>query len=219
MTFINEYFLRARATPEQMDFLWAQGWRHFGEYFFRYSVGSQWGDAKTVIPLRVDLTKFVLSRSQKRIIAKNRDARVVICDTFIDEAKEDLFERHRYRFKDNVPDSIYSFLSGEPAATPCRNQEICVYDGDELVAASFLDIGRAATSAVYAIFDPDESDRSLGIFTMLEAIRYSQELNCCYYYPGYAYREPSVYDYKKNFHGLEYFDWEDAWRPFPRGGR
>jgi arginine-tRNA-protein transferase len=218
MTFINEYFLRAQATPEQMDFLWAQGWRHFGEYFFRYSVGSQWG-GQTVIPLRVDLMRFALSRSQKRIIAKNREAQVVIRDTFVDEAKEDLFYRHRHRFKENVPDSIYSFLSGEPAATPCRNREICVYDGDQLVAASFLDIGLVATSAVYAIFDPDESDRSLGIFTMLEAIRYSRELNCRYYYPGYAYREPSVYDYKKNFHGLEYFDWKGAWRPFPRGGQ
>jgi arginine-tRNA-protein transferase len=199
--------------------LWAQGWRHFGEYFFRYSVALQWGEPKTVVPLRVDLTKFALSRSQKRIVAKNRDARVAIRDTFIDREKEDLFYRHRHRFKENVPDSIYDFLSDEPGVAPCRNREICVYDGERLIAASFLDIGRAATSAVYAMFDPEESKRSLGIFTMLEAIRYSRELNCRYYYPGYAYREPSSYDYKKNFHGLEYFDWEGAWRPFPRGGR
>src|SRR5262245_3511595 len=143
MTFINEYFMCAQAMPEQMDFLWAHGWRHFGEYFFRYSVWRQWGDVMTVIPLRVDLTKFVLSRSQKRIIAKNRNAQVVIRDTFIDEAKEDLFYSHRNRFKEHVPDSIYSFLSGDPANAPCRNREICIYDGNRLVAASFLDIGRS----------------------------------------------------------------------------
>jgi arginine-tRNA-protein transferase len=51
---------------------------------------------------------------------------------------------------------------------------------------------------------------------MLEAIRYSRELNCRYYYPGYAYSGNSIYDYKKNFSGLEYLDWENGWRAYQR---
>ncbi len=216
MTFLNQYFLRRSASAEQMDALWAQGWRHFGNYFFRYSVSHHWGGVRTVMPLRVDLAKFVASRSQRRALSRNGDMRVVIRDTFIDAVKEDLFYRHRERFKENIPDSIYDFLSEEPAVEPCRNHEICVYDDDRLIAASFLDIGGSATSAVYAMFEPSESKRSLGIFTMLEAIQYSRELGCKYYYPGYAYHEPSVYDYKKNFAGSEYYDWKDGWKPFPR---
>jgi len=215
MNFINEYFLRAQATPEQMDFLWALGWRHFGNYFFRYSASHHWDGVRTVMPLRVDLAKFALSRSQKRALARNRDLRVAIRDTLIDAVKEDLFYRHRERFKENIPDSIHDFLSDEPAVEPCHNREICVYDGDELLAASFLDIGGSATSAVYAMFDPSQSKRSLGVFTMLEAIRYSREIGCKYYYPGYAYRESSFYDYKKNF-ASEYYDWREGWRPFTR---
>jgi arginine-tRNA-protein transferase len=218
MQFLDQYFLRTSVTPEQMDELWAQGWRHFGPFFFRYSASLHWGGLRNVIPLRIDLARYSPSRSQIRVLAKNRDARVVIRDTEISEEQLDLFYRHRERFNENVPDSIYNFLSEDPASTPCRNREICVYDEDRLVAASYLDIGRTSTSAVYAMFDPDESRRSPGIFTMLEAIRYSRELNCRYYYPGYAYREPSVYDYKKNFNGLEYFDWKYDWRPYPRGG-
>jgi leucyl-tRNA---protein transferase len=214
MRLIDEYFVRAQATPEQMDSLWALGWRHFGNYFFRYSSSLHWGGFRTVIPLRIDLSKFAPSRSQKRAMARNRDLRVVIRDTFIDKVKEDLFYRHRQRFKDNIPDSIYDFLSQAPSVEPCRNQEICVYDGDSLLAASFLDIGAQSTSAVYAMFEPSESKRSLGVFTMLEAIRRSRDLGCRYYYPGYAYREPSVYDYKKNFAGSEYYDWQGEWKPF-----
>jgi arginine-tRNA-protein transferase len=82
-----------------------------------------------------------------------------------------------------------------------------------LIAVSFLDIGEASTSAVYAMFGLRYSRRSLGIFTMLEAIRYSGELGCRYYFPGYAYEEPSFYDYKKNFTGLEYLDWRRGWLP------
>jgi leucyl-tRNA---protein transferase len=214
MSFIDEYFERAWASPEQMDLLWALGWRHFGNYFFRYSASHTPGGFRKVMPLRVDLSKFAPSRSQKRALARNRDLRVIIRDTFIDEIKEGLFYRHRERFKENVPDSIYDFLSEEPAVEPCCNQEICVYDGDRLLATSFLDIGGQSTSAVYAMFEPSESKRSLGIFTMLEAIRYSRELGYKYYYPGYAYREPSIYDYKKNFAGSEYYDWKKGWRPF-----
>ncbi len=217
MTFINEYFVSARATPEQMDSLWALGWRHFGDYFFRYSVSRHSGGLRTVTPLRVDLSKFAPSRSQRRVRSRNSDLRVVIRDTFIDAVKEELFYRHRERFEENIPDSIYNFLSEEPAVEPCRNQEICVYDGDRLLAASFLDVGLRSTSAVYAMFDPSESKRSLGIFTMLEAIRYSRDLGCRYYYPGYAYREPSHYDYKKNFSGSEYYDWRGGWKPLERG--
>ncbi|HEV2668372.1 MAG TPA: GNAT family N-acetyltransferase, partial [Blastocatellia bacterium] len=171
---------------------------------------------RTVMPLRVDLSKFAPSRSQRRALTRNSDLRVVIRDTFIDEVKKELFYRHRERFKENVPDSIYDFLSEEPAVEPCRNHEICLYDGDRLLAASFLDVGGQATSAVYAMFEPSESRRSLGVFTMLESIRYSRELGCKYYYPGYAYREPSVYDYKKNFAGSEYYDWKEGWKPFLR---
>jgi arginine-tRNA-protein transferase len=216
MSFINEYFVRARATPEQMDSLWALGWRHFGNFFFRYSASYTTEGFRTVTPLRVELSKFAPSRSQKRAMGRNRKLRVIIRDTFIDEVKEGLFYRHRERFKENVPDSIYDFLSEDPAVEPCRNQEICVYGGDRLLAASFLDIGGQSTSAVYAMFEPSESKRSLGVFTMLEAIRYSRELGCKYYYPGYAYRQPSFYDYKKNFAGSEYYDWKEGWKPFMR---
>ncbi|MBI1765561.1 MAG: arginine-tRNA-protein transferase [Acidobacteria bacterium] len=206
---------RAHSTqPAEMDLLWANGWRHFGAYFFRYSLAEHGGRICSVIPLRVDLERFAPSRSQKRALARNRDLTVIIRDSFIDEEKEALFNRHRVRFTDNVPDSLYTFLSRQPARMPCQNQEICVYDGARLLAASFLDLGETATSAVYAVFEPEEHKRSLGIFTMLRAIEYSRELGCRYYYPGYAYREPSVYDYKKNFAALEYLDWSEGWQQF-----
>jgi len=211
---INDYFLANRATAAQMDLLWAEGWRHFGEYFFRYSIAEHDSELFHVQPLRIELARFVPSRSQRRAFANNQDLQVVIRDPVIDTDKEALFDRHRKRFKDNVPESLYTFLSAEPVSVPCRNQEISVYQGERLLAISFLDIGETATSAVYAAFEPAEHKRSLGIFTMLCAIEHSRSLNCRYYYPGYAYREPSMYDYKKRFSGLEFLDWGDRWKTY-----
>src|SRR5436190_11269358 len=213
VTMINEYFIADTVGAAEMDLLWAQGWRHFGSYFFRYSLAEHDGILCHVLPLRLKPGSFALSRSQHRVLKRNRDVKVVIRDAVIDSAKEALFLRHRERFKQNVPDSLYDFMSESPATIPCRNQEICVYDGGRLLAVSFLDIGEKATSAVYAAFEPAEAQRSLGIFTMLCAIEQSRGLGCSYYYPGYAYREPSMYDYKKRFSGLESYDWHAKWSP------
>ena len=212
--FINEYFLRHRVQPGQMDSLWANGWRHFGEYFFRYSIAYHDDSAQQVIPLRIDLTKFKPSRSQKRALSRNLDLAVTIRPSFIDGFKQQLFHRHKRRFSHNVPDSILDFMTDQPAEIPCSNREIAIFANESLIGVSFLDIGSSSTSSVYAMFEPTESKRSLGIFMILQAIKHSCELGCRYYYPGYAYRGASFYDYKKNFAGLEAYDWRTGWQPY-----
>jgi arginine-tRNA-protein transferase len=168
-----------------------------------------------VLPLRIDLERFSLSRGQKRVLNKNQDARIVIRASTIDAAKETLFAKHRLRFTENIPPSLHDFLSPVPDSVPCANLELCVYIGKMLVGATFLDLGETATSAVYAIFDPAHAKRSLGILMMLHSIQFSRRRGYRYYYPGYAYREPFTYDYKKRFAGLEYLDWDSGWKAYP----
>jgi leucyl-tRNA---protein transferase len=210
----DERFLCLHASPAEMDALWAVGWRHFGFIFVRYRTSVHGGKQFTVLPLRVDLRRFALSRSQKRVLAKNRDTEVMLRPAFIDDRKERLFAKHRERFNENVPSSLTDFLSPDPAEMPCSNLELCVYLGKKLIGVTFLDLGERATSAVYAIFDPAEAQRSVGIFMMLRSIQFSRDRGCRYYYPGYAYREPFTYDYKKRFSGLEYLDWDSGWKPY-----
>ena len=166
------------------------------------------------MPLRIDLGQFSLTRSQKRVLAKNRDARIVIRPAAADISKHDLFDKHRLRFKENIPTSLDDILSPMPASVPCPAREICVYIGERLVGVTYLDLGQNATSAVYAIFDPAEAKRSLGILMILHSIKFSQERRCRYYYPGYAYHEPFTYDYKKRFRGLQCLNWTSGWLPY-----
>lgn len=214
MVYLNQYTHRNQVTPAQLDHLLANGWRHFGTEFFRYSLAVDQGAIRRVMPLRIRLANFVLSRSQRRILARNRDTELRISPAAIDPVVEDLFARHKNRFTDNVPDSIYDFMSPQPATVPCRNDQLVVCQAGRVIAVGFLDLGQQAASAVYALFDPDQSSRSLGIYLILRGIDYAKELGLQYYYPGYAYVEPSFYDYKKRFSGLEYFDWQAGWKPF-----
>jgi leucyl-tRNA---protein transferase len=213
-SYINEEFYASQVAPEQTDSLLAEGWRHFGEHFYRYNLGYYKYDIRTVYALRVNLEKFSFSKNQRRVLRRNQDLRTVIRPIEVSEEKEALFERHKQRFEYGVPDSLYDFLSYEPATVPCEGLEVCAYREKELLAAAFFDVGKKAISSVYAMFAPEETSRSLGILTMLLEIKYAFETGKTFYYHGYAYEGNSFYDYKKRFRGLESYDWISSWKDF-----
>lgn len=212
--YINEVFEAPRVTPHQLDLLLAQGWRHFGTYFFRYSLGLYQSEIRLVIPLRIRLNHFSLSKSQRRVLARNSDVSFEVRPIEITDETAELFDRHKQRFAFGVPDSIYDFLSEEPASVPGEALEVNVRLNGRLAAVSYFDVGENAISAVYGMFDPDLARRSLGIFTMLVEIEYARQRGKQFYYQGYSYEGPSFYDYKKRFRGTEAFDWRGKWKRF-----
>lgn len=216
ISLINEEFYTLETSPRQLDFLLENGWRHFGTHFFRYNFGFYQTEIRRVIPLRIRLSDFAISKSQRRILRKNQDLRTIIRPIEITEEKEELFERHKNRFSYGVPDSIFDFLSFSPAIVPCEAWEVCLYDRKKLLAASFFDVGESSTSGIYAMFAPEEKERSLGILTMLIEIEFSMQNDKTFYYQGYIYEGESFYDYKKRFSGIEKFDWQGNWSQFDK---
>lgn len=211
---INEAFDTDQITPFEMDFLLAEGWRNFGTYFFRHNIGICKGELRRVIPLRIRLQDFTLSKSQRRNLERNSDLQIIIRPILIDEEKERLFHRHKMRFEEHIPETIYTFLSHHPAKIPSEAFEICVYEEEKLIAVSFFNEGLDSVSGIYAMFEPTETKRGLGILTMLLEIQYAQKHGKSFYYQGYAYEGESFYDYKKRFRALEMFDWEGNWLEF-----
>jgi leucyl-tRNA---protein transferase len=209
--FVNEQFLADTVSPGRLDALLADGWRHFGNQFFRYSYAFYEMDLRKVVPLRVRLENFTLSKSQRRTLKRNADLVTVVRPIEITAVGEELFHRHKRRFKIGVPESIYDFVSLKPSIEPCEAFEIAVYDDRRVVALSYFDIGASASSGIYAMFDPDLSQRRLGIFTLLKEIEFSIAAGKTFYYQGYAYEEESFYDYKKRIRGSEAFDWRGNW--------
>ena len=167
-------------------------------------------------PLRVEVHGFIPTKSQRRVLRRNADLRCEWSPAVISPEVQTMFDHHKLRFTENVPESLSVFFSADPAKVPCECLSLRVWSGERLVAVSFLDIGQRATSSVYGIFEPEESARSLGVFTMLKEIEWTQSHGRLFYYPGYATREPSHYDYKKQFAGMQYLDWEEGWHVMPK---
>jgi leucyl-tRNA---protein transferase len=213
---VDESFVAFSAAPERMDALWRQGWRHFGPQFARYSY-RRWKDRILgVRPLRINLRRFVPSKSQRRVLRRNRDLAMAIGPAVLDEERHRLFEIHKRRFETQVPDSLENFLGPDLDCYPCDLVEITARLDGRLIAASYLDLGRRSVYSVYGMFCPKQASRSLGIATMLWEMAYAQQRGVRYYYLGYVFCEPSVLDYKKQFRGLQAFDWRGRWRPIAR---
>lgn len=214
LSYINEDFFSPQVAPDELDALLAEGWRHFGTYFFRYNLGFHDFEIRRVFPLRIRLADFSFSKSQRRVLRRNLDLQTFVRPIKIDAEKMDLFRRHKTRFKENVPDSLYDFLSPSPASEPCEALETAVYENGKLVAVSFFDVGAKSVSSVYAMFEPTITSRSLGIFTLLVEINYALENGKKFFYQGYAYEGNSFYDYKKRFGATEAYDWNGNWEKF-----
>lgn len=211
---INEAFYADRVTRHELDTLLANGWRHFGERFQRYSINYYKDEIRRVLPLRVRLSEFSLSKSQRRVLRKNADVECSIQPAEITPDIHELFGWHKVRFTHDIPDSIYTFLSGEPSWVPTDGMMLRVMLDGELVAASFFELSTHGVSSVYAMFHPLYPERGLGTFTMLKEIEYARDHGKKFYYHGYAYEGESFYDYKKRLSGLEAFDWKGNWHSF-----
>ena len=211
-----KYMEIERLTPGQLEVLLSDGWRHFGTFFFRDKVSWNNGRMSPVIPLRVNVHTFSPSKSQRKILRKNTEAKVevVFREAAITAEKEDIFHAHCKRFKDNVPSSIYDFLDRNPAKVPCGcTQECALYLDGKLFGISFIDVTPTALSSIYAMFLPEYATLSPGLYTLLMEIEYALKTGKDYVYTGYSFAENSHYDYKKKFKGTEFYDWQGVWRP------
>lgn len=210
--FINDDFYSENVSPVELDALLADGWRHFGPNFFRYNLAVYCDEIRHVMPLRIRLSEFGLSKSQRRVLRRNGDLVVKVESVRITPAVENLFRSHKRRFKQNPPQSIYTFIADTPELEPCATfqQSIRTRD-DDLLATGFFDEGENSLSGIYTAFEPTETRRSLGILTILKEIEYAISRGKEYYYQGYCYSGSSFYDYKKRFLGTEAYQWNGQW--------
>src|SRR3982751_1189728 len=139
LNFVNEEFYADGITPAQLDRLLAEGWRHFGNHFFRYNLGLYEFDIRYVIPLRIRLLGFTFSKSQRRTLARNADLKIRVSPLNVNPESESLFYQHRSRFRNHIPDSIFDFV---PAQTEqlFETKQLSVRGDTNLLAESYFDV-------------------------------------------------------------------------------
>lgn len=212
----EDSFVSWSVPPRLMDQLWSGAWWFLGTTFFRQNMIAWRGKPAELLHLRIALSRFRLSQSQRRIVRRNRDLQIIIRPPVVDDERRQLFDRHKRRFVEGIPEALDDFLGPAPGVHPVQGIEFDLRSDGRLLASSYVAKGENSLASLYGFFEPEMAERSLGIYTMLLEIAHARRLGLRFYYPGYALCDASCMDYKKRFWGLESYDWDTGWRPFQR---
>ena len=193
----QEYFAGIGAGPEQFDALLNDRWRRFGLVFFR----PVCPDCRQCIPIRVRAGEFSPSSSQKRVLKKNRETRVVFRELTYKTEFFRVYEKHsRIKFNQDVDEEEFFRNFFQPAVPSFQSE---FYRDGKLMGFGILDRAASGLSSVYFSYDPDFSPLSPGTFSILAEIEETRRQGYPFYYSGYYIKECSKMSYKGRFRPYE----------------
>jgi len=181
-----------------------RGWRRFGKYYFHPTCNG----CTECKSLRIVVDEFNFSRSQKRVLKRNKDTRIVIQKPTLSQMHINLYDKY-HSFKSqkdgwkqkSISYSEYheNFVDGAGDF----GKEVLYIVNDKLVGVDLIDILDDGISAIYFFYDPDFSKLSLGTYSLLYQIELAKLLNLKYIYLGYWVDGCKAFEYKTNFQPLE----------------
>ena len=166
--------------------------------------------------VRIVVKDFKFSRSQRRLLKKNKDLlgkRVSVKATL--EQYELFLAYQAIRHSDGDMSKMdFSSYQSMIEDTPVESELIEFRLTDQkLVAVCLLDRVNNGLSAVYSFYQPSLGRRSLGSFMILWVAEKAQILGLEYVYLGFWVAGCSKMSYKINFQPLEIWT-IDGWRAF-----
>jgi arginine-tRNA-protein transferase len=184
-------------NTEQYSWLMANGFRRSGSQIYR----PHCMNCSACKSIRVISSQFVLSKSQKRLMNKNKTYSLKISH----EAK-DIY----YGLYENYINTIHHDGSMFPASmaqyetfTQSNVSEqlfIETWDGDKLISVAVTDILVDALSAVYTFYHPDYRSSGLGIFSILNQIKLTNDYKKTFLYLGYQIDSCQKMNYKNKYY-------------------
>ncbi len=196
--------------PELFSMLSRSGFRRSGDMLY----APKCPDCNACVSVRIPTKEFKASKAQRRVWRKNNDLVVNIEDVRFDQQHFDMYlryQRHRHAESsmcDDDPNKYIGFIESKYASS----KFLCMRLDGELVGISVLDQFDGGLSAVYTFFDPDYSNRSIGTYAILYAIKLARVHDIPFLYLGYWIDQSTKMDYKRKFKPLQGYinkRWED----------
>ncbi|MGB1205867.1 MAG: hypothetical protein ACPG5B_09485 [Chitinophagales bacterium] len=213
--FRQQYYPKS-IKGEELDLYLEHGWYRSGQVLFTTHLIILEDDVYTPVWTRLPLENYSFKKRLRQLFNKNNKRfRIEYSKTFIDEKKEALYAQHKFRFGKYPPQSLKQYLLDCSKDSIFNSYEVRVYDGDELIAVSFFDIGTISMMSILALYNQTYQKESLGIYTMLLEIDFAQKKELKYYYSGYIVPKYERFDYKLRVGNLEFYDMFDkTWKDY-----
>jgi len=182
------------------------GFRRSGEHIYRpWCEGC--GECKSV---RVPVAGFNVSKSQKRVLTRNKDLQVSFelpscADEIYNLYANYIIQRHSDG--DMYPPSLEQFENFLCQAPPTsQTRFVCFRLEQKLLAVAVVDLLPKGVSAIYTFFDPAYEIRSLGRLAVLWQIRWAQSQAMDFVYLGYWIKDCQKMAYKAEYQPLQVFE-------------
>ncbi|MCB1343215.1 MAG: arginyltransferase, partial [Pseudooceanicola sp.] len=157
---------------------------------------------------RIDVAKFVPTRSQKRIARRNAALKRKANSPWATEDQYELFRRYldaRHADGGMADMDVFEFAA-MIEETPIRSRVIEYTDpAKRMVAVSLTDVLEDGLSMVYSFYCPDMPQNGLGTYMILDHIEIAREAGLPYVYLGYWVPGSQKMGYKARFSGLEIY--------------
>ena len=231
---MNEVILKVGVTPEHQcgylpeqkeqllvlldqSLFSAQGYEHLLSMGFRRSGSDiykpQCKLCSACRSIRVLCQDFSLSKSQKRLLNKNKD--IILKPVPTD--KPEYFQLYQqYIGARHQQGTMYP-----PSKRQYQNFLNCTWLkpwffefwlDSTLVGVAVTDILPNSMSAMYTFYDPAYKHRSLGTYAILKQLQFAKANAKSFLYLGYQVNNCQKMSYKKNFHPFEIFV-SGKWNP------
>ena len=196
----------------QYDDLLSRGWFRGNGIVYRSEVVCIDSKVYGIRNIRFPVSAFSMRKSHKKLFAQNQKKFSIRIGTpQCDSNREKLYQGLKSRFKAFVHENLDGVLLSPRQCADFDAMEIAVFDGDELIAVSYIDVGDRSMASILCVYSREYSKNSLGIYTMLVEMDLAKRLGLDYYYPGYVLDEPSAFDYKLELGPCQWLSHADVW--------
>jgi len=188
------------------------GFRRSGEHIYR-----PWcNDCSECKSVRIPLASFYASKSQKRVLNRNKDLQINLELPSCSDEIYDLYSNYinqRHSDGDMYPPSLKQFESFLCKSHSSINTRfVCFRLEGKLLAVAVIDLQPKGVSAIYTFFDPAYEIRSLGRLAVLWQIRWAQSQALDFVYLGYWIKDCQKMAYKAEYRPLQVFE-DLIWQP------
>ena len=207
-------------SPEALDAYLQQGWFRMGQTIFTTNFVHFHHQLYSAIWLRLILSEFTEERTQLKLFKRNARFRSEIKPATITEEKEDLYAHYKESCSFETSASLRQLLyRGADLTSVYNTYEVAVYDGKQLIAIGYFDLGGNSAEGITSVYHPAYKKFSLGKFLIYQKIMYCKQLGLTYFYPGYFVPGYASFDYKLSIgkNALEFLQLSSSqWLPLQR---
>jgi arginyl-tRNA--protein-N-Asp/Glu arginylyltransferase len=187
-------FLEGKEYFPDYETLILFGWRRSGTLLYRYRCDS----CSLCIPIRLPVARLLAGKRFSRLKKLNRDITMKLCQAEFQHEHFALYEKYinfRHGGMESSSKEAFSSILDVKMASIAEYRNTA----GKLCAIGFLDLLPKGLSSVYFAFDPEESRRSLGTYSVFAESTQAMGMGKEFYYLGFWVPHACKMDYKADF--------------------